>query len=645
MLWRRPAVPEPEGAVGAHVAFPFTYIANIAGWIDGRTGPPAVGRVRPAANVAPRRRRRRACPAGDGIFTLLGFLGLYVLIALLYVLFIVRIIARGPEDVPASPRVACPRRRASDRADGLVHPPRRRDRRLRRARRLRPRRGRPSLRRSDGPRPSANGSRSAIGPVWNGNEVWLIVGRRGALPRLPEGLRRGVQRPLFRADPRALAARRPRARARTPPPDRPSAVASGLRRGFLRCPQRCSLSCSGWPWATWCAAFRWAPMATSSWTLFHILNWYALLVGLLAVLVICAQAASFLALRAEGEPRRPCGALARRLVPAQLIGGLAMVGPTYAVATTCSTVFGHHPWALVFPLAGAAALAAAIAAQVQRAAASRAFAANCLAIVAACSRPWPRASTRSPARPPGPAVRPHHRQRRSPDPLARRRDHLVPDRDGLAIACYFAYSYRAAVPFTAGVSGGGAGRRPWPASGVARRSLSRAARSRARPARAAPPSSSQRRRPRRRSCRGTSSECSGSWWKSSRRFGARRGGRTSSASDIGEWPQPRWFGYSSSVYWQSWISIDAPRASSKPEIHSSSSSASGAPSAGLVVGDVAERCVVAVDPVAERRAAVVDRLGADRAPSRCPTRAARPRGRRRATGSSRTSTGASGAEM
>ena len=36
-------------------------------------------------------------------------------------------------------------------------------------------------------------------------------------------------------------------------------------------------------------------------TLFHILNWYALLVGALALLVLCAQGASFVAVRAGGE--------------------------------------------------------------------------------------------------------------------------------------------------------------------------------------------------------------------------------------------------------------------------------------------------------------------------------------------------------
>jgi cytochrome d ubiquinol oxidase subunit I len=89
------------------IAVPFTYIANIAGWITAEVGrqPWVVyGLLRTSAAASP----SQSVPAGIGIFTLLGFLGLYVLIAMLYVLLIVRIIARGPEDVTASPRTGAP---------------------------------------------------------------------------------------------------------------------------------------------------------------------------------------------------------------------------------------------------------------------------------------------------------------------------------------------------------------------------------------------------------------------------------------------------------------------------------------------------------------------------------------------------------
>ena len=35
---------------------------------------------------------------------------------------------------------------------------------------------------------------AAIGPFWDGNEVWLLAARRRAVPRLPEGARRRASR-------------------------------------------------------------------------------------------------------------------------------------------------------------------------------------------------------------------------------------------------------------------------------------------------------------------------------------------------------------------------------------------------------------------------------------------------------------------
>jgi cytochrome d ubiquinol oxidase subunit I len=102
MLWRRRLFQNRKVLWALMIAFPFTYIANIAGWVTAEVGrqPWVVyGLLRTSAAASP----AQSVPAGVGIFTLLGFLGLYALIAMLYVLLIVRIIARGPEDVPATP--------------------------------------------------------------------------------------------------------------------------------------------------------------------------------------------------------------------------------------------------------------------------------------------------------------------------------------------------------------------------------------------------------------------------------------------------------------------------------------------------------------------------------------------------------------
>jgi cytochrome d ubiquinol oxidase subunit I len=78
------------------LAFPFTMIANLAGWTVAETArqPWVVFNLQlTSAGASP----EKSVPAGTGIFTLLGFLGLYVLLGLLYVLLQLRIVSRGPD--------------------------------------------------------------------------------------------------------------------------------------------------------------------------------------------------------------------------------------------------------------------------------------------------------------------------------------------------------------------------------------------------------------------------------------------------------------------------------------------------------------------------------------------------------------------
>jgi cytochrome d ubiquinol oxidase subunit I len=81
------------------LVFPLTYIANIAGWTTAETArqPWVVyGLLRTADGSSP----PEAVPAGTTVFTTLGFAGLYLLMALVFILLIVRIVAQGPEDGP-----------------------------------------------------------------------------------------------------------------------------------------------------------------------------------------------------------------------------------------------------------------------------------------------------------------------------------------------------------------------------------------------------------------------------------------------------------------------------------------------------------------------------------------------------------------
>jgi cytochrome bd ubiquinol oxidase subunit I len=83
------------------LAFPFTYIANLAGWTVAETGRQpwvAWNLQRTSAGASP----EQAVPAGSGIFSLLGFFGLYVLIGLVYVFLQARMVAKGPIETDAA---------------------------------------------------------------------------------------------------------------------------------------------------------------------------------------------------------------------------------------------------------------------------------------------------------------------------------------------------------------------------------------------------------------------------------------------------------------------------------------------------------------------------------------------------------------
>ncbi|MGZ4180878.1 MAG: cytochrome d ubiquinol oxidase subunit II [Solirubrobacteraceae bacterium] len=198
---------------------------------------------------------------------------------------------------------------------------------------------------------------AAIGPIWNGNEVWLIAGG-------------GV---LFLAFPAAYAA-----------------AFSGLYFGLIivlwllvgrglalelrhqihhplwhaACDTVFSLASAGLAFVFGVAlgnVVRGVPLKADGYfslPLFHILNWYALLVGAFGLIVLIAHGANFLAWRATGDFEARAARLARRLWWALLIVPAALAWPTYHVRHHMLTTFGDHPWCLIFPLLALAALGA-----------------------------------------------------------------------------------------------------------------------------------------------------------------------------------------------------------------------------------------------------------------------------------------------
>jgi cytochrome d ubiquinol oxidase subunit I len=77
------------------LAMPFPYIATEAGWCVAEVGRQpwiTYGLMRTADGVS------QNVSAGETVFTLFGFMGLYALIGLVYLWILVRLIGKGPED-------------------------------------------------------------------------------------------------------------------------------------------------------------------------------------------------------------------------------------------------------------------------------------------------------------------------------------------------------------------------------------------------------------------------------------------------------------------------------------------------------------------------------------------------------------------
>ncbi|HEY3268858.1 MAG TPA: cytochrome ubiquinol oxidase subunit I [Armatimonadota bacterium] len=84
------------------LAMPFPYIANQAGWVVAEVGrqPWVVyGLMRTSEGVSAN------VSGGETVFTLLGFMGLYALLGLLYLFMFVRIVAQGPQAMDATGNV------------------------------------------------------------------------------------------------------------------------------------------------------------------------------------------------------------------------------------------------------------------------------------------------------------------------------------------------------------------------------------------------------------------------------------------------------------------------------------------------------------------------------------------------------------
>lgn len=85
------------------LSFPLPYIANTAGWMTAEVGRQpwlVYGLIRTVSGYS------LQVSTGNGLFTLLGFMGVYSVLSVLFILLIYKAVQRGPETTPAAAVVA-----------------------------------------------------------------------------------------------------------------------------------------------------------------------------------------------------------------------------------------------------------------------------------------------------------------------------------------------------------------------------------------------------------------------------------------------------------------------------------------------------------------------------------------------------------
>jgi cytochrome d ubiquinol oxidase subunit II len=198
---------------------------------------------------------------------------------------------------------------------------------------------------------------AAIGPVWNGNEVWLIAGGGVLFMAFPtayasafSGLYFGLIIVLWLLVGRGLALE----------------LRHQLDNPLWRaaCDAVFSLSSAALALVFGVAlgnVVRGVPLGPDGYfslPLFHILNWYGLLIGVFGLVTLCAHGAHFLSWRATGELAARARRWATPLWAAEVVLFLALIGPTVAVRKEMITNLTDHAWTLIFPLLAIGSLVA-----------------------------------------------------------------------------------------------------------------------------------------------------------------------------------------------------------------------------------------------------------------------------------------------
>ena len=218
-----------------------------------------------------------------------------------------------------------------------------------------------------------------IGPVWDGNEVWLIasggvlfLGFPRAYAGAFSGLYFGLIIVLWLLVGRGLGLEL-RHQVESPLWHTACDTVFWLSSGGLALMFGVALG----------NVVRGVPLGPDGYfraPLFHLLNWYGLLIGLFGLVVLAGHGASFLAARADPPLLERAQRTARRLLWGKVVLTAGLAYPTYTVRHTMISNFGAHPWRLVFPALVLTALLAQFVFQHTRRW-GRAFFASCAFIV------------------------------------------------------------------------------------------------------------------------------------------------------------------------------------------------------------------------------------------------------------------------
>ncbi len=200
---------------------------------------------------------------------------------------------------------------------------------------------------------------NAIGPVWNGNEVWLIAGGGMMVVSFPKlyaaafsGFYLALMLVLWLLILRGVSIE---FRSKIDNPLWRSLWDTGFFAGSLLLALLLGVALGN--------VIRGVPVGADGYfqgTFAMMLNPYALLIGLTSLLVLAWHGSAYLRVKTEGELLRRVTAVSNALTWASLVFVILATLGTFAASSTLASNYRHHPAAFAFPLLGAVGLAGGI---------------------------------------------------------------------------------------------------------------------------------------------------------------------------------------------------------------------------------------------------------------------------------------------